>query len=51
MTEKEFCQSIRDRWGDAYAKNLEDRVEEMSERQWLRIHWEETWEGWDDSSL
>ena len=44
MTEKEFCQS-RD------SDSLGEPVEEMSERQWLRIHWEETWEGWDDSSL
>lgn len=48
MTEQEFCQSIRDRWGDAYASNLGARVEGMTEREWLRVHWEETWEGWDE---
>jgi len=27
MTEEEFCYWIRDKWGDAYANNLEERVE------------------------
>jgi hypothetical protein len=26
-TEEEFCQWIRAKWGDAYADNLEERVE------------------------
>jgi hypothetical protein len=49
MTEEEFCRYIRERWGDGYADFLEERVEaavELSEEQWVRIHWEETWGGW-----
>jgi len=26
-TEEEFCRYIRERWGDAYADDLEERVE------------------------
>jgi hypothetical protein len=50
MSEEEFCRSIRERWGDRYEDFLEGRVDgavEVSEQQWLRIHWEETWEGWE----
>ena len=42
MTEQEFCQSIGD------SDSLGERVEGMTEKEWLRVHWEETWEGWDD---